>query len=337
MENNKRILRIASFNVLNLILPETVYYQKSSYSKEDFEKKINWIAQMLQEMNADIVGFQEVFQKEALEQAIARSGIYEGAALTMGENGPNLPRVALLSRFPVNKSKIIDTFPENSIIDVENEITNEKVVLPYKKFSRPVLNVEVEISKGQIINFYVIHLKSKRPHLLDNEQRENHVQLAKATARSLFVRASEAVALRSILMENLLNKKSPVVVMGDGNDTGLSVTTRLLTGEPPFRTMPMNVKKNIWDVLLYQVQDIQARNSYNDYYYTHIHNGHYEALDHIMVSEELVGENPESIGRVSYVKLYNDHLIDNTLTNEKTKCWKTDHGLVCVTIELKQV
>jgi predicted extracellular nuclease len=37
--------------------------------------------------------------------------------------------------------------------------------------------------------------------------------------------------------------------------------------------------------LLYNTKDIQARQSSGDFYYSHIYNGHYEGLDHILVSK----------------------------------------------------
>jgi hypothetical protein len=108
------------------------------------------------------------------------------------------------------------------------------------------------------------------------------------------------------------------------------------SSEPPWRQLPSERKKALWDVLLYHVRDIQARMSYRDYYYTHIHNGHYEGLDHIMMSQEFVAQNPASIGRVSYVSLLNDHLVDATLSREGIPNWKSDHGQVVATIELRE-
>ena len=87
-------------------------------------------------------------------------------------------------------------------------------------------------------------------------------------------------------------------------------------------------------MLLYHVKDIQARRSYQDFYYTHIHNGMYESLDHIMVSQELVTENPRYTGRVAQVKVFNDHLIDQTFSTEKPDKYKSDHGIVVCSLEL---
>jgi hypothetical protein len=54
-----------------------------------------------------------------------------------------------------------------------------------------------------------------------------------------------------------------------------------------------------------------------------------------MVSEELVAQNPDLIGKVTYVSVYNDHLIDETLSYEDMKKWKSDHGQVVASIRLK--
>jgi predicted extracellular nuclease len=183
---------------------------------------------------------------------------------------------------------------------------------------------------------FVVHLKSKRPILPDDVDRHDPIEKAKGQARSLILRAAEATALRMLLMETLQGRDHPVIVIGDMNDGGLAVTSQLISGEPPWRQLPSDRKKALWDVLLYHVRDIQARMSYRDYYYTHIHNGHYEGLDHIMVSQEFVAQNPANIGRVSYVSLLNDHLVDVTLSREGTPIWKSDHGQVVATIELRE-
>jgi endonuclease/exonuclease/phosphatase family metal-dependent hydrolase len=330
----KKTIKVATFNVLNLLLPEVEYYDNKKYTQIEYERKIDWIAGQLIAMNADIVGFQEVFQLEALQAAVERSGIYKGAHIIGAKQDGILPRLAILSRFPISASTVYENFPEDSLIELENHETSEKITLPYKKFSRPVLQADIKVHEDFIISFFVVHLKSKRPGFINNENRDNPVHLAKGQTRSLLIRSAEATALRSILSATMKGNERPVILMGDVNDNGISVSTRIVSGEIPFRKLPSEIKQNVWDVLLYHVKDLQARKSFHDFYYTHVHNGHYESLDHIMVSQELVSENPRSIGRVGYVSLLNDHLFDSTLSNEKPKSWQSDHGQVSVTIEL---
>lgn len=330
----KKTIKVATFNLLNLVLPEKKYYGRKQYSQKDYDKKVDWIANKLIEIDADVVGFQEVFHAQALQDVIDKTGIYKNANVVVANPNGHEPRVAIVSRLPISKFNIYDEFDAEAIIDVEETRESERILMPYKKFSRPVLRADIQVHGNYNISFYVVHLKSKRPLILQDEERENPVHLAKGQARSLIIRASESVALRSLLSETLLNTDKPVVLMGDVNDTGQSVTTNMISGESPFRRLPIDVKKTIWDTLLYHVKDLQARRSYHDFYYTHIHNGHYDSLDHIMVSQELVSENPNHIGRIGYVSLYNDHIYDPTLSNERPKNWKSDHGQVAVTIEL---
>jgi len=322
--------RVATFNLFNLVAPNTRYYGKRMYTQETFDQKKAWICGQLQKMNADIVGFQEVFHEEALKEVIAESGIYPNAhILTAGASG-EAPVVGLVSRFPIRKHEVIVDFPE--VLDYEG------LEIPIRQFRRPVLKAELEIRPNFNLTCFVIHLKSKRPLFTKekNQRKDNPIELAKGQARALILRAAEATAMRAVLVKYMRNKAHAVVVIGDMNDTGLAVSSRILSGENPFRNMPQAKKKAIWDVLLYHVKDVQARRSFQDFYYTHIYNGHYESLDHIMVSEELVQENPKHLGRVGYVRVLNDHLIDETLSNKGVKNWQSDHGQVVATIEFKK-
>lgn len=127
---------IASFNVKNLIGPDREYYEFQTYTREEYAWKKDWLADQILTMDADIVGFQEIFEEEALtdvvEEADARGAAlnaasipdaskryhkkaifrklayrtYENASLAFAPNladegvpGQRRPGVALLSRF----------------------------------------------------------------------------------------------------------------------------------------------------------------------------------------------------------------------------------------------
>lgn len=61
---------IASFNVKNLIGPDKEYYEFQKYTPEEYAWKQDWMANQLLTMNADIIGFQEIFEEEALRSVI---------------------------------------------------------------------------------------------------------------------------------------------------------------------------------------------------------------------------------------------------------------------------
>lgn len=322
----KDIIRVGTFNLLNLTLPETPFYGHQKYSYEEFGKKKTWINQQLDHMNVDILGCQELFDEEALRNILSDNPNYKNARVIIGTNAAGQPCVGLVSRFPVTDIQVINTFPSQLEVD--------GLLIPFTRFSRPILKCRVEVRPGVYFVVVVAHLKSKRPMIPNDVDRNDPLEIARGQARSLLLRAAEAAAMREVLMDSLKNRNHPVIVIGDLNDTHTSVTTRIISGDPPYRKLPIGKKIEIWDTLLYHAKDIQARLAFHDTYYTHIHNGHYEALDHIMVSQELVKEYPKHIGRVGYVQIYNDHLIDETFSDENVPKWKSDHAQVVVSIEL---
>jgi len=334
MYQNTKIIRVGTFNLMNLMLPNREVFGGMKYTQEEFNRKSSWINHMLTQMNADVIGFQECFHRQALINIINQNKKYRDAEVVMGDEVGDMPRVALLSRYPIENVEVFDKFPPDSLIYVQPRGVYEKIYLPFDTFTRPVLKVDINVKPFGLITFFVVHLKSKRPIFYDNENENNPVDLAIGQVRSLMLRAAETAAVRSILMRSMKNKNRPVVLFGDVNDTGNSVTSRIISGEVPQHRLPDKVKQSVWDVLLYHVKDIQARRSYQDFYYTHIHNGMYESLDHIMVSQELVTENPRNVGRVGLVNVFNDHLIDQTFTTEKQDKCQSDHGVVVCSLEL---
>lgn len=320
-------IKIGSFNLFNLVSPGKKYYGRREYSQSDYNKKISWIGGQLRRMEADIVGFQEIFHEEALREAISKDNAYRDAEIIVANATGERPVVGLVSKYKILNYEIVTDFKETLDFD--------GLEVPINSFSRPVLRALIELPNKLEATVYVVHLKSKRPLIPEGADPYDPIEKAKGQARSLIRRAAEATALRDLLLEELKDRDHPVILLGDVNDSGLAVTTRIISGDPPFRNMPEKVRRELWDILLYHVKDIQARMSFHDFYYSHIHNGHYEALDHIMVSQELVAQNPRHIGKVGFVSVFNDHLIDETLSDERVELWQSDHAQVVASIELR--
>src|SRR3954451_16955928 len=66
----------ATFNLFNFQLPglEMNPFQKP-WTKAEFERKVSWIARMLETIDADIIGLQELWHAEAMETVLARPGL----------------------------------------------------------------------------------------------------------------------------------------------------------------------------------------------------------------------------------------------------------------------
>lgn len=326
----RKFFKVATFNLLNLAMPGQPYYNLTC-DEATYKRKVEWVSAHLRYMNPDIVGFQEVFHPEALEEVITAATSYQNANILVADRPEDGgPSVALVSRFPVSDMDVIADFPEQALLEIDG------MNVPIKKFSRPVLRAKLRLSDELSVTVYVAHLKSKRPKLPDGVNQHDPRVRSMGEARSLIVRAAEATALRHLLLDTLEGTTYPVIAMGDLNDDGESVTSRILVGEEPWRNLKLHDKQRLWDVHLYNVKDIQARQSYRDVYYTHIHNGHYDSLDHILVSQEFVRQNPQRLGYVEYVRVFNDHLIDETLSDDRVPRWASDHGQVVATIQLER-
>ncbi|MBD3289795.1 endonuclease/exonuclease/phosphatase family protein [candidate division KSB1 bacterium] len=322
-------VNIGSFNLRDFAMPYIEYYPGQKYDQKTFEKKIEWTAHQLKQMDCDVVGFQEIFHPDALEQAIQVMDTSADSQLVVEGATGEKPVVGLWTQFPVIRKESIVDFPYSALLHFEEGD------FPLTSFSRPILKVMVEFPRQHQVVIFVAHLKSKRPDIREGADPHDFYERAFGKARSLIRRTAEAIAFRFLILDELTQSKTPVIVMGDLNDTGISVTTEIVGGSPPWKFLSLEKKKKIWDVLLYNVYDIQARQSSRDVYYTHIHNGHYEILDHILTSEEFYVHNRAHIGRIEYVKVLNDHLIDDTLSREQIPIWASDHGQVVATIKMK--
>ncbi|MEO0400872.1 MAG: endonuclease/exonuclease/phosphatase family protein [Pseudomonadota bacterium] len=188
---------IASFNVKNLIGPDQEYYKFQSYTPEEYAWKADWLAEQIQTMDADIVGFQEIFEESALRDVIAEAdaeGIagneahipgpnkryrrkaifrklayrpYTKASLAFAPNvndggpGQRRPGVAILSRFGfVGAPEIIQDLPEPLDIDFGPMGDAGGGQFRLTRLSRPILKARVPV-KGHVITVFNCHLKSK--------------------------------------------------------------------------------------------------------------------------------------------------------------------------------
>ncbi len=189
---------IASFNVKNLIGPDREYYRFMTYSPEEYAWKRDWLADQLLTLDADIVGFQEVFEQDALNDVIAetdRQGIamndaslpdrskhyrkkaifrklaftpYSGAALVFaantsdGEPGRRRPGLAILSRPGFAEPPVV-------IQDLPTPLHIPMAALggdgdagsfTLKRLSRPIIMARIPVG-DQVISVFNCHLKSK--------------------------------------------------------------------------------------------------------------------------------------------------------------------------------
>lgn len=230
-------MRVATFNLFNYSEPPMRWYRRSNlYSGPVWAAKQAWIAERLQALELDIVGFQEVFSVEALRSLAASAGLPHFIAAAdppVSDADPQVftrPVVALASRFPITAVHPLRVEPD----------LIEFLRLPADfGFSRPPLAAEVDVPRFPGLMVQVLHLKSKRPVMEEvsyPETMEWHDQVADSMRRisrgqiaSLLQRGAEAAAVYADLTARMRAEPNrPVIVLGDLNDDDRSVTLESL-------------------------------------------------------------------------------------------------------------
>jgi endonuclease/exonuclease/phosphatase family metal-dependent hydrolase len=324
---NWATLVVASCNTLNLSLPQRVTYanQPPLYDV-DYQRKVAWLGARLAQLNADVVGLQEVWDEAALRDAVAQSGLrYPQVAAPGAEQGATgTPRVALVTRLAVEELVSHTDFDPADAVPVPD-------LGPILRFERPVLQARLRTKHGQPIHVLVVHLKSKRPKFLQDaagvvtEDTDDPALVARATLRSLVIRGAEALALRRLVLAITHRTREPLLLMGDLNDSPHAVTTQLITA-----TSAAAYDRDARDVALYHAWDVATEPALRrDMAYSHVHQGWPELLDQVWVSEEFVASSRFALGDVRRVDVFNDHL------HEGRERWRSDHGFVRALLRLR--
>jgi len=262
-------------------------------------------------MKADIVVFQEVFHTEALQDLCKRSKLYQNAHILSPHTGENEPRVALVSRFPIHN------FDSYTLVPQQCQ-TSE-----YQHFRRPPLRATLQLDSGLLLNIFAVHLKSKRPEFLDGEDKNSLLLHSKAIARSLNMRTLESVAIRSLVMEHT---NIPTLIVGDLNDSAQSVTTSILMGPKPFGRLSEQSRINYWNNRFFCASEEIIRRSSQNIAFSYIHDGTYQTIDQILLSNHFHPKNPNAIGKLVYLQFFNDHLIDRSIGSIPGIPGASDHG-----------
>jgi predicted extracellular nuclease len=325
-------LMVATCNLLNLANAGRVFYaNQDPYSAREFERKIAWLGQRIQTLNADVLAVQEVWDEAALKAAVHRSGQRYGFVAAPGaENhggatgAQGTPRVGLVTRLTVESVTSHADFPPACAVQIPGLGT-------LARFERPVLSARLRTRQGQELQVMTAHLKSKRPKFLQNafgqpqEDRDDPLVQAVASLRSLIQRGAEAAAFRHLVVQVLHHTDTPLVVLGDFNDGPHSVTTQLIAA-----TSAVRWDRGARDVALFNAWEVQGDAALRrDVAYSHIHEGYPEVLDQVLVSEAFVPGSRFAMGDVRRVEVFNDHL------HEGRDRSRSDHGFVRALLRLK--
>lgn len=332
-------ISFASFNLYNLQLPgKAIYSNTTGYSQAEYDAKVNWIADKIKALDADIIGFQECWDPAALEDCFKAAGLLAAYDIVGRKKGSSI-QVALAARkgLLVGDPEWIERIAADSQFRDLREARDaeETVSVTISKFSRPLLRVTIQPAgdnpKPPRVTVFVTHLKSKGPSTLDfkppkSKVLNKHASIAQSVV-SHVRRIVEAGAFRAIPNNEMKGNERPYVVIGDLNDGTQSISTELLSGQPGYRFIQKSKAGSKSDAGLYTVEKLQKLRSFRDVYFTHIYQQNMESLDHIMVSDAFYDHAISRLWSFSEMVVYNDHLsIEDPA--ERTRVGANDHGIV---------
>jgi predicted extracellular nuclease len=314
-------IRFATFNVCNLAPPGAKLYDNlEPLSAAQYEAKADWTAQQIDLLDADLIGFQEIFSQAALRDVLARTRRYQGALQAGFDPDPQAerltPSVALVSRLPLAAPvRQYPAFPDG--------VTMPPGGREASQFARPPLHAQVVLPGQQVVDVVVVHLKSRRPDYRNGDGGSDPLLYAMASLRSLIWRGTEAVALRVLLTQLGRSARRPRIVLGDFNDVADAVTTTIVLGAGAACEPGQELADRLFDSRRIQSRPDALRCAG----YTNVHEGHGMTIDHILVSEEFNPASRYAIGEVLEVTCLNDHL-------QLGRPEASDHGQVLARIRL---
>ena len=319
-------IRFATFNVCNLAPAGAKLYDNlDPLSPAQYEAKAEWTARQIDLLDADVIGFQEIFSQAALRDVLSRTRRYREAVQAgydaVDPAGRMLPTVALVSRLPLAGPGVAFAhFPAGVLIPADSHAPDDNA----SRFARAPLHVQVILPGGQLTDVVVLHLKSRRPDYRHGDGTDA-LAYALANLRSLQRRGAEAVAVR-VLVSELGHSGRPRIVLGDFNDIANAVTTAIVMGAgapcAPLGDAP-DMRERLYDANAIQRRQDGARHAG----YTNIHDSAYMTIDHILVSEHFHPASPRAIGAVQDVVYLNDHLLLGLPQ-------ASDHGQVLARLQL---
>jgi predicted extracellular nuclease len=332
---------VATFNLYNFQLPGLAMNPfQQPWTQAEFDHKVDWVARMLETIDADVIGLQELWHAEAMEQVLAQPGLEDTYdLLATPATGTKIVCAALVRKGLVTGTpEWISSFPPAVRLESSDPMDPQSpaISVQIEGFSRPVLHFQLDLrDEPPLVEVFVAHLKSKLPTQINNEPwydadpdtyRDHRNALGGAL--STIRRTAEATALRVLLTDVMKGTGTPVLVLGDLNDGQHSNTINILTEQPSYL---VGDSQGGADIGLYTAQTLQEYRDTRDVYYTHVYQDLRESLDHVLVSEQFYDHSLRRSWLFDGLAIYNDHLND-----EDHKATGTgDHGVVEVAFRWK--
>ena len=218
-------LKLATFNLYQFVEPPYAWYtKKERFTPEQWLEKTAWIKSQIVKMDCDVIGFQEVFSRDALASLVKELG-YDYFETV---DKPKLHKktylsttVAIASKYPITKIQRVR---------VHVPSFEKHAFVGHYGFARVPIKATIKLPNEQELVVYVAHLKSNRLNEFEYKFKEEHdlehkqKSVAKALEGTKETSLEQRLCEASSLFANMKRvKDKPVVLLGDFNDKEFSL------------------------------------------------------------------------------------------------------------------
>lgn len=331
------VLKLTTMNLSNFIEPPCAFYELTNvYNDAQWQQKRSWINRYINQHQPDVIAFQEVFSVDVLKALLEPLGYRFFSAIDepqiITNNIYKSPVVCLASRYP-----ILSALP----LQADPKLSNKLGISKNFAYSRIPLFATLELPSLGPCDFYVVHLKSKRP-ITDFDDLNNieslhdsmQAEIIGAWASSI-QRGSEASQLMRAIIERRSKTNNPAIIMGDFNDEldeevlRAFHISRLRSITEDMAEIPLSHYQfhDCWELFLKNTEEVRERPS------THYFHGKGFVIDYILLSNEFNSQDPVNLAEVIDFHCEDLHLKETKNNNEIEG---SDHAIVSVTISLRK-
>ena len=291
-------LRVATLNLLNFAAPPLACYEWDNiYTEAQWQQKTNWLKNLLQQQQPDVLALQEVFSVDALQQLLSPLGYHWFATVEtpvlVDDHVFTKPVVAIASRYPILSTETVPTSPA----------ALQQLGLASFQFSRSPLLVQIQTPQFGPLFVATVHLKSRRPAELTDA--------ALALWVSELQRGHEAALLAQALATRC--QAQPLVLAGDFNDVLSSALLQPLLAVDR-RQRPLFMLQDSADLAVAGTRPA-----------THYHGAAGQVLDYLLVSAAFDPRHHHACGEVSAYQVVDQHLVRPEFARDG---YSSDHALV---------
>jgi len=328
-------IRLGTFNLFQFVEPPYSWYtKKEKFNPRQWLEKTTWIKSQIRKMDCHIIGFQEVFSKDALASLVKELGFNYFVTVDVAKLSTNNPTkyvtttVALASKYPIsNIEKVSVHMPS-----IEKYHLAEDNKDPFQ-FSRIPIKATISLPNETELLVYVCHLKSNRlnefehifnaQHTLEHKKEIVSKDLEGKYSKALKQRLGEA---SSLFFDLKKSEHQPTVLLCDLNDKEFSITIDALTN---YKYYEDTSKKHfiLHDASYQYKPEIynphperkEAKRKATSYFL-----GKGNVLDYIFISDHFDKNNKGKICKVTDYTVFDEHL----QVDRNGSLLKSDHAQV---------